>query len=209
MSFTSVPEERLQLDILQTLITFFSEDPKFAELEVTPNHPDKDTEFKIPSLVVKRVSNEDWALSRLSGFHGYFNTKSDRSIARREGYTFSGLYQFDLYTANITDQMRYSGLIYSKLKSPTGQKVFANNSPRIIYIPVYDFPDPTSSSKSQTDLQIRYKFDEDVDGTEVSSFAPGLHQFSISLRFWCHYLNDTELPRILNINHPVNLEVAA
>lgn len=65
MAFLSVPEDRFLTDVLKTWLVLFTSDVEFNEVNVTPKQPDVDSEFQVPSLVLKRVSEEDWALTRL------------------------------------------------------------------------------------------------------------------------------------------------
>lgn len=66
MAFVSVPEERFILDVYKTWLAFFATDSSFSHVSVTPTMPDFDVRAKFPALVLKRVSEENWSLDRLS-----------------------------------------------------------------------------------------------------------------------------------------------
>lgn len=207
MPFVTVPEDRFLTDILKTWITFFSSDVGFAQIPVRPDHPDVDTAFQLSCLVVKRVPPENWSLARLSGHHGSFPNADDAEVSVLKGYTYDAQYQFDVLAKSIAECNRVRGLVLQKLKNPAGGDVFANDDASVLgIIPVKDFSSPTSPTGTATNLRIMYRF-KDVSEAMVGAFDPQLHQYSVVVPFWVHYLKEYELPKIQTITQASEVSV--
>ena len=101
---------------------------------------------------------------------------------------------------------RITAIIEKKLKQPD---VFANDWGGIqkwTSIPLLDFRESTSEEGSPTDLEIRLRPRDDVEGIELSAFDKELHQYAITVNFWINYLKEYEYPKILSIDERINDE---
>lgn len=199
MAFTSVPEERFLNDVLKTWIMYFKDDTNFSTLKLMPRNPDKDEGFDVPCLVVKRVSDQDWALTRMSGYHGRIEADDPDEVGRLQGYTYMTTMQLDLYTTSINEQNSWSSLINQKIKSGLGHDVFANGGPTQTVIPLKDYATPTSAIGTATDLNIRFRFWRDINTVEIPTFDPNLYQTAFSIEFWVDYLMEYNVPMIQSI----------
>lgn len=199
MAFTSVPEERFLTDVLKTWLTLFSENSNFSGVNITPNYPDKDTAFELPCIVVNRVGSARWVAQRLSGYYGVTSTASPGMVGEMKGLTYSAMYQLDVLSSSILQQQSIVSKINSILK---GDSDGVNTT----ILPLKDFSDETSAVGTETDLKIKFRFWRDVMGSEVSTFDPTLHQYSISIDFWIDYITENEVPAIDKIEHTFSLD---
>lgn len=138
MTFISVQEDRFLTDVLKTWQDFFKSDIAFDGVKFLVKQPDKDVGFELPSIVLKRVSEETWKLSRPRGYFGNWNNTATE-VNDLYGYTYNTMYQFDIYCTTIADINKYSSLVYGKLKSPDGSDVFADGRVSESLIPLKDF----------------------------------------------------------------------
>lgn len=212
--FVSVPEARFLLDVQKTWMTLFKNDAAFSGLHLRTKHPDNDVDFVYPLLVLKRVGDEKWSLNRLSG---HFSEKfvpagedvdeEPSEVRYLKGYTYTAMYQFDLFTRTINDQLHWKSLIDQKLlHGSVGGNAFASVSPGLIAIPLRDFDSPQEPTGDVTDLRINYRPDADVSGQVLDAFDPDLHQYAISVNFWVNYLKENVEPAIAEIVSDVTLE---
>jgi len=104
---------------------------------------------------------------------------------------------------------KISSIIERKLKSADKSDLFANDwagLPQRTVIPLLDFEDSTSEVGSPTDLAIRFKPYKDVECVEIPAFDTELHQYSITVAFWIHYLKEYEFPKISTIDTNVYID---
>lgn len=198
MAFVSVPEERIITDLQKTWLTLFSDDADFSEINIIPEGHDQDENFKLPSLVLKRVGAENFSLVRLQGFYGE-HLIDNKNIGQLYGYRIEATYQFDILTTSVTDQSKYVGLVRKKLQYPDGESTFCGNSPisKVLLVTIKDWQSPTACI--DTDLRIMYQYHEDVKAAQVKTFDPQLHQYSISVNFKVDYMKEYEVPSIQKI----------
>jgi len=199
MAFVSVPEERIIIDLQKTWLSLFAEDNAFADMNILPEGKDKDEEFKIPSLVLKRVGAENFSLDRLQGYYNEHLIDDDRKVSQLYGYRITANYQFDILTRSLTDEAKYVGLVRKKLQFPNGvnPNCEATPLPKVLLIPIKDWESPTSFI--ETDLRIMYQYHVDIQAAKVSTFDPGLHQYSISVNFKVDYMKEHVVPSIRKI----------
>ena len=101
---------------------------------------------------------------------------------------------------------RIASIVDKKLKQPD---VFANDWAGIqkwTVIPLLDFEQSTSEEGSPTDLEIRLRPWDDIDGLEVQAFDKELHQYAITVNFWINYLREYTYPQIHKIDTTFNDE---
>lgn len=97
---------------------------------------------------------------------------------------------------------RISSIIERKFKAMDRFDIFANDRaglPQQTVIPLHDFADATDEMGTPTDLSIKFRPHRDVECLEMPAFDTELHQYTISVRFWIHYLKEYEFPKILTI----------
>ena len=195
MAFVSVLKEDFLEDINKTWITFLQNSWLFTWIDFKVNMPDTDKNLKLPLIVLKRVSDDKWTLSRNNW---YFGTRNNTNVLERQlyGYTYSAMIQFDIMTTSTWECNRIQGLLYSVLQ------------PELIsyrtIIPLRHFA-WNESVWSSTDLQLKFNFNKDVDWAIVSTFNPNLHQHSVSVRYDIDYLTETEVPKMLELNLSYNI----
>ena len=201
--FISVPEERLATDVMKTWLTYFSADSAFSGVAFSPRHPDKDTPFAMPLVVLTRVSEERQKLERMNGYFGTVPSDDQHAVGILQGPTLLATFQFDVLASSIGDANRLRALMDMRLKTARrgedGLPVdeFATIGPQAwTVIPLYDFSSPESGTGTVTDLAIRFKFWKDVHWTEVPTFSPQLHQLSCSVQFWVHYQKQNDVPKV-------------
>lgn len=198
MAFTSVPETRLTTDIMKTWLVWFSSEADFSDVNVVPEGRDVDESFRLPSLVLRRVSPEDLALTRVAGYHGEYSPDDNSKVGRLEGFTYMCSFQFDVLASSILEVNRIASLVLQKLKHGSlSDDVFASvEAARQTVIPLLDFASPTTSTGTATDLNIRFRAWRDVNSVKVPTFDPELHQISISVEFWVDYLKPRDVDKI-------------
>ena len=209
MAFISVPEERFKTDLLKTRIGFFKNDPELAGVSVLSRLPDIDTWLKLPNIVIARVGKEKWGLSRLSWYH--WDSKrstldSPNEVWQLKGYTLNAMRQINIMTKTIWEMDRISAIVERKLKQP---EILANDWAGIqkwTVIPLLDFEKSTSEEGSPTDLEIRFRPWDDIEGLEIQAFDKELHQYAITVNFWINYLKEYNYPQIHEIDTTINDE---
>lgn len=207
MAFISVPEERFITDLMKTWLQYFSKDPDFSKVHITPRQPDVDKDFSLPSLCIRLIGSGNWNTTRLSGYHGYRPTSlTDTTIGRLMGYTYFASYQLDMLAKWRWELDNYVAIINKKLKAFDWSDVFADKGWAVqTVIPLLDFDSPQSSIGWPTDLRIRFRFWRDVDQVDMPAFDTELHQYSITVSFWIDYLKEYELPKIMSIDENITL----
>lgn len=212
MAFISVPEERFKTDVLKTRIAFLKNDEELSGVTVLSRRPDIDIWLKLPNIVIYRVWKETWELARLSGYHGDSRRSpvdEPNQMWQLKGYTMTAMWQFDVMTKTVWEMNRISSVIERKLKSTNKVDLFAIDwfgLPQMTVIPLLDFEDPTSEEGSPTDLAIRFQPFRDTECVEIPAFDTELHQYSITVNFWIHYLKEYEFPKILSIDLEINTD---
>lgn len=214
-AFVSVPEARFLLDVQKTWMVLFKNDANFNGLALRTKHPDNDKDFTLPMLVLNRVGDDKFSLNRNVGLHGQGKLVTmdeeeglETDVVRYlKGYTYTAMYQFDLFTKTINDQLHWKSLIDQKLlHGSVGGDTFASVSPGHIAIPLRDFSSPGVTTGDVTDLRIEYRPDADVSGQVLNAFDSDLHQYAVSVAFWVNYLKENEAPAIAEIVSDITLE---
>lgn len=187
MAFVWVQQETLLTDIIKTWIKFFKDTWDFQGINFRVTTPDTDKDLVLPLIVLKRVSNDTWSISR-NGWYYWINWGDATTETTLYWHTYSSLMQFDIMTTTITEANRIEWLLYKSL-SPSS---FWSRT----QIPLRTFTG-VDSNWSPTDLQMKFYFDRDISWAMIPSFDPNLHQCSISVDFLVDYLSEVSNPKVV------------
>ena len=116
-------------------------------------------------------------------------------------------YQFSLYEKTQSYLMKRVMLIHKKLKSPAMTDPLATHRrPTQTVIPVLDyFPNPNVGVA--TDLEIRFRYQTNVNGKELPNMDNELHQYAFTVSFRIDYLKAYNVPMIMAINFQPNNDI--
>ena len=224
MTHVAIPPTRLHTDILKTVLTFFSGDADFDGAAIRERGFDKDTDMVLPCLIIKDLSSGGQVLARNSGYYGVTSAPDNPGadltlgndddypqLGRLMGYRLELLLQIDIVARTIAERNRLRQLVEAKLKgtgASSSDAFAALGMPVQVSIRVLDFPSPetTKAQAVATDVYLKSRFWRDVEGVEVPTFDPELHQFSISINCWVDNIQAYNIPQIASITQPVTIE---
>lgn len=188
MAFVSVEQKTFFSDILKTWVLLLNSNSELEWVAIRVDTPSTDIELKLPLIVLKRVSNDEWSLRRNNWYFWTKNSTSDKE-KMLYGYTYTSTMQFDIMATTIWECNRIQWVLLSII---TPEVMFSETK-----IPLKHFQ---WNIDSPTDLTMDFSFEKDVDWAILSTFDPNLHQHSISVTFDLDYLSETEVDKLKKIS---------